>query len=264
MMRRCASRCYTSVRVDNKIFLQDSTAQKVSYWHHPSHSDDNLQTVNCVVEIPNTFAKRQVEKRESFHPITQDDRVVWERQDQSRRPRFYQQSVLFNYGFIPQTYESPLEFDKRAVGYVGDDDPLDVVEISPLLCLLGKQGVPGLAGKTQGYTPFRAAVLGSFCLIDQGETDWKVILLEKDLADLLGIRSVGDLAELAPGYLRYVMSFFKNSKRMEGKGMNHIEFDERVFGLDETRQIIQDFHLEYKSFLVDSKYQQLREKYLTG
>lgn len=44
--------------------------------------------------------------------------------------RFYHQFPLFNYGFLPRTWESPLLKDKEVENLVGDDDPLDAIQIS--------------------------------------------------------------------------------------------------------------------------------------
>ena len=41
--------------------------------------------------------------------------------------RYYAQYPLFNYGFIPQTWESSIE--PTPEGFAGDDDPLDILEL---------------------------------------------------------------------------------------------------------------------------------------
>lgn len=51
----------------------------------------------------------------------------------------------------------------------GDNDPVDVVEIG--------------AKRREIGDVIEARVLGSFCLIDQGEVDWKVILMNREEAD---------------------------------------------------------------------------------
>jgi inorganic pyrophosphatase len=45
----------------------------------------------------------------------------------------------------------------------GDNDPLDMVEL-------------GSSSMDIGFC-FYGKVLGSFCLIDQGEIDWKILIL---------------------------------------------------------------------------------------
>lgn len=260
MLRRQISRFYTTIVKDNKRYLVNNQQQIVSYWQDPTHTSDNMATVNCISEIPNKFAKKQVFKNYKHHPIICDDRRL-SKNSPDKVDRYYQKSLLFNYGFIPQTYESPLTPDNRATNYIGDNDPLDVVEISPLFSLIGKQTRPDLTEVTQNFTPFKSKVLGSFCLIDQGETDWKIILCEEKTANALNLSSWQDLEIMAPGYLKFVMHFFKNSKALEGKKLNHIEFGEKIFDVEETKDIIQECHLKYLSFLNDDMYSELRKKY---
>ena len=51
----------------------------------------------------------------------------------------------------------------------GDDDPIDICEL-------------GETPKEIGSI-FQARVLGSFCLIDQGEVDWKVLVMDEKEAN---------------------------------------------------------------------------------
>lgn len=48
----------------------------------------------------------------------------------------------------------------------GDDDPIDICDLSK------KMKQPGEV--------FRGKVLGSFCLIDQGEIDWKIFVIDQE------------------------------------------------------------------------------------
>lgn len=256
-------RFYSTVQIEQKLFLKNHKDNFVSFWQHPEPTVDDFASVNCIVEIPSTFSKKYVIKTEPYHPIMQDTRhLAPDKDDLSLR--FYQQSVLFNYGFIPQTYESPIKRDERAVEYFGDNDPVDIVEVSPLLSFLGIYTDCKATKKKQEFVPFKARVLGSFCLIDQEETDWKVILLEETQAKQLGIWDFKDLQRLAPGYLKYILHFFKYSKIMEGKEMNRIEFDEKIFGVEESREILRDFHREYHCFLKDQTYADLRKQFLVA
>ena len=73
--------------------------------------------------------------------------------------------MLFNYGFMPQTWEDPEHVSKDA-GFKGDDDPLDMVEIG---CRQMKTGQVA-----------EVKVLGVLAMIDDGETDWKVFCIRVD------------------------------------------------------------------------------------
>ena len=62
---------------------------------------------------------------------------------------------------IPQTWESTAHRD-QSTGALGDNDPLDIVELNP------RNSV------RLGESQF-VKVLGAWCLLDQGELDWKVV-----------------------------------------------------------------------------------------
>lgn len=51
----------------------------------------------------------------------------------------------------------------------GDDDPIDILDLSQNRKATG--------------SIFQSKVLGGFCLIDQGEVDWKLLTMEKRQAD---------------------------------------------------------------------------------
>ena len=124
--------------------------------------------------------------------------------------------------------------------------------------LLGKQS--DVETPRQGV-PVNAVILGSFGLVDQGEMDWKVLLLESGLAEKVGVLGLADLERVAKGYLGFLMNFFKNSKFMEGKAKNFVDFDEKVFGGEETREIVRHYHGEYLGLLRDEEYADIRRKY---
>ena len=87
--------------------------------------------------------------------------------------RHYAQFPLFNYGYIPRTWEQNHTADK--LGYFvifkliqGDDDPIDICDLS--------RGIKNVGDV------YRGKVLGCFCLIDQGELDWKILVVDAEEA----------------------------------------------------------------------------------
>jgi inorganic pyrophosphatase len=257
MLRRIIKKCYSSIQNENSIYLIDQSGHFTSYWQSPSISNDNWETVQCVAEIPNTFSKLAVNKEKPFHPIEQDTRPI----QGQLAPRYYQQSLMFNYGFIPQTYESPLKKDVFTNKYYGDNDPLDVIEISPVMELLGFENPS--KELVNGKVPLGCKILGSFCLIDQDETDWKMILLEKTLAEKTGVNDIDSLKRIVPGYVEYLVHCFKFMKYQEGKKVNHIEFGEKIFDVGETTDIIRHYHQEYIDFLTLDHNRDLRIQFHT-
>ena len=75
-------------------------------------------------------------------------------------------------GAFPQTWEDPAHISEDT-GCKGDNDPLDVIEI-------------GLKQREVGSIT-AVKVLGVLAMIDDGETDWKVLVIACDdpLSDIL-------------------------------------------------------------------------------
>eukprot|EP00461_Guttulinopsis_vulgaris_P002065 UN02066 len=71
----------------------------------------------------------------------------------------------FNYGALPQTWEDPRHIDP-GMKLGGDNDPVDVVELSPAPL---KHGVV-----------YPIKVVGALALIDEGEVDWKLLGIHAD------------------------------------------------------------------------------------
>ena len=256
-LRRILTKFYSTFQKEQSLYLLDQEGAMTSYWQTPLISKDNWETVQCVAEIPNVFSKLAVNKEKPFHPIEQDTRPI----KGKLAPRFYQQSLMFNYGFIPQTYESPLKKDVYTNKYYGDNDPLDVIEVSPVMELLGFEN--NSKDMIKRKVPIESVVLGSFCLIDQNETDWKMILLERGLAEEHGIMDIPSLKKVAPGYIEYLIHCFKFMKYQEGHLVNHIEFGEKIFNVEETKNIIKHYHQEFHDFLTLEHNRDLRMQFHT-
>eukprot|EP00494_Astrolonche_serrata_P028857 UN29124 len=94
-------------------------------------------------------------------PIQQDDK--------HDLPRFIKiGNYPYTYGMFPRTWESGWDADPWTQ-IPGDTDPMDAIEIS------------GLGAVTGGV--YQVKILGGLAMIDDGETDWKIITLstESDL-----------------------------------------------------------------------------------
>jgi len=91
--------------------------------------------------------------------------------------------MFWNYGAFPQTWEDPAhETDFTEDGHgkcKGDDDPLDAIEIGS--CKM----------KTGEIRPVK--VLGVLAMIDNGETDWKLVVARVDDSAFKGIDTLEDL-----------------------------------------------------------------------
>ena len=133
----------------------------LSPWHDvpllaPGSGHGAAALYTFVVEIPMyETAKMEVNKEDVYNPIKQD-------LNKDGSPRYYTYGTpFFNYGLLPQTWEDPDNCD--GAGHCGDNDPLDVMEIGSGPLPMGSR-VP-------------VKVLGSLELIDEGETDHKIIAI---------------------------------------------------------------------------------------
>lgn len=113
---------------------------------------------NMVVEVPRwTNAKMEINKQFKLNPLVQDVK--------NGKPRFVHNvfpyhGYLWNYGALPQTWEDPNHVDEDTQT-TGDNDPVDVCEIGTTLHATGS------------IIPVK--IVGVLGLIDEGETDWKLI-----------------------------------------------------------------------------------------
>ena len=159
-------------RLENeRIYYKSSNNQHQSFIHdiplspdikHLEEGGSSNLLLNMVIEIPrNRIAKREASLELECNPIVQDTKKY----DGVERLRFLKFFPLFNYGFLPQTWEDP---DKTSThgDFKGDGDPVDVIELSPSIPKVGEI--------------LEVQVLGSMGLIDEGEMDWKVIVVDQE------------------------------------------------------------------------------------
>lgn len=166
-----------------------------------------------VCEIPHERTeKMEVLLSEKFNAIAQDQK--------NGAPRFLPIKPKFNYGMFPQTYENP-EKECLVSGKLGDGDPVDVVDITKNPLELG------------AVVPVR--ILGSFCFIDGGEADWKVIV------------SRTETDELNKHVLGEMFGFFENYKGPDSG--NYIMDGRKVFSVGDTMDIIQCAHENYRELI---------------
>lgn len=210
-----------------QLIVTSSAGAALSPWH-----DLPLQPVGAlspeeytfVVEIPMyQTAKMEVNKEHLYNPIMQDT-------NKDGSPRYYTYGIpFFNYGLIPQTWEDPGEC---TAGICGDNDPLDMIEIGSTPLPMGS------------VVPVK--VLGSLELIDEGETDHKIIAIRTDDPDAYRIYDMSSLEYAKPGIVAKLIDWLKMYKTSDGKGVNSLaqEFPTTV---DEATKIIQECHLRWEA-----------------
>jgi len=165
----------------------------------------------------------EINKSEPLNPIKQDIK--------NGKLRFVAIKYPFNYGALPQTWENP-EFVHPDTKAKGDNDPIDAVEIG---------SVTGKTGEIK-----KVKILGTYAMIDEGETDWKVVCI--DITDPLAakLNDAEDIEKHLPGKLKEVFTFLRDYKIPDGKPANQFAFNNelknKAFALTVTQETHEEWH----------------------
>ncbi|KAG5354407.1 Inorganic pyrophosphatase [Yarrowia sp. C11] len=193
--------------LDYKVYIEKD-GKPVSAFHDiPLYANAEKTILNMIVEVPRwTNAKMEISKDLPLNPIIQDTKKGKLR---FVRNCFPHHGYIHNYGAFPQTWEDPNHVHPETKAK-GDNDPLDVCEI----------------GETVGYTGQvkQVKVLGVMALLDEGETDWKIIAI--DVKDPLAskVNDIEDVERHLPGLLRATNEWFRIYKIPDGKPENQFAF----------------------------------------
>ena len=182
--------------------------------------------INMVTEIPRgTGAKLEVSRPDQLNPIKQDVK--------KGKLRFIPDRPE-HYGMAPRTFENPGHVDP-VTNAKGDSDPLDVCEV----------------GSGESWTGHvrPVKVLGVWAMIDDGETDWKILTIAVDdpLADK--INDVSDLETHMPGKLKQVFEYLRDYKIPAGSGPNQFAFDGACKGRDFALKVIAETHQQWSDLV---------------
>ncbi|DAZ95223.1 TPA: hypothetical protein N0F65_003458, partial [Lagenidium giganteum] len=213
-----------------RYYFYDQLGRKQSPWHHiPLYSQSLGSNIfHFVNEIPRgSRAKMEIAGEEEFNPIKQDVK--------KGAPRFYHSPSLVNYGCLPQTWEDPNHIDD-STKYGGDNDPVDVVEIGRHVAGIGEV--------------YAVKVLGVLGMIDDGETDWKVIAI--NVNDPLA-EHVNDVRDLAKTELHDIVPqihrWFRDYKIPDGKPPSEFAFNGEAMPRDFAVDVIQQTHESWKQLV---------------
>ena len=157
---------------------------------------------------------------EKLNPIKQDTRKNW--LSGEKELWYYAKFPYFNYGFIPQTWEDSNQ--KSSEGFFGDNDPLDIVELSESPLMIGDLK--------------SIKIFGALKLIDQNELDWKILCMNFEESERLKIRDLKDWEQAYPCKLESIKKWFETIKVYDGKARNVLESNWKVFSVQETIEII--------------------------
>ncbi|XP_043709086.1 soluble inorganic pyrophosphatase 6, chloroplastic-like [Telopea speciosissima] len=201
---------------DHRVFFVDNSGKKVSPWHDiPLQLGDGV--FNFIVEIPKeTSAKMEVATDEPYTPIKQDTK--------KGKLRFYPYNINWNYGLLPQTWEDPSFANSEVEGALGDNDPVDVVEI-------GERR--GKIGEILKVKP-----LAALAMIDEGELDWKIVAISLDDPKASLVNDIDDVEKHFPGTLTAIRDWFRDYKIPDGKPANKFGLGNKAANKDYALKVI--------------------------
>lgn len=198
------------------------------YKSHPWHGVDigpkAPEFITCYVEmVPTDTVKYEVDKESGYLIID--------------RPQKYSNVIPALYGFIPQTYSGRkvAEFcmeKSGKKGIKGDGDPVDI-------CILTEKNI------THGDILVHARPIGGFRMIDDNESDDKIVAVMKDDALYSKYNDISELPDLVVNRLKH---YFLTYKDLPGTKKN-VEITD-IFGLEDALEIIRrsmfDYHAKFE------------------
>ncbi|XP_038060619.1 inorganic pyrophosphatase-like [Patiria miniata] len=221
--------------MDYRVFFKNASGTYVSPFHDipltPPGSTDPA-VFNMVVEVPRwTNAKMEIKTTEKLNPIRQD---VKKEKLRFVKNCFPHHGYIWNYGALPQTWEDPSHTDEHT-NCKGDNDPLDVCEIGSRVAKRGDV--------------IQVKVLGVLAMIDEGETDWKIVAI--DVRDKLAnvLNDIEDLRKHMPGFLEATFEWFKIYKVPDGKPFNTFAFNSEPKNKDFALSIIKQTHGQWQQLM---------------
>lgn len=188
-----------------------------------------------IVEVPRwTNAKMEIATKEPLNPIKQDVK-----KDALRFVKniFPHHGYIWNYGALPQTWEDPNHIDE-STSCRGDNDPIDVCEIGEKV---HKRGAV-----------IQVKILGVFALIDEGETDWKLLAIDVNDPLAKTLNDLKDIETAKPGILKATQEWFRWYKVPDGKPQNKFAFDGKPKDRAFAEQLIKSTHEHWKKLIAST------------
>jgi len=213
----------TSGQNDYRLyFFRDGKA--ISAFHDiPLWADKSKHIANMVVEIPRgQNAKLELSRTDALNPIKQDVK--------DGKLRFVHDKYPFNYGALPQTWEDPnvTHPDTKAKG---DNDPLDAVEIG---------SATGVIGQVK-----QVKILGTWGMIDAGETDWKILVIDVNDPLAKEVNDIADVEAKLPGKIKEAFTFLRDYKIPDGKPPNEFAYNGELKNKEFALHITEETHQQW-------------------
>jgi len=214
--------------LNTEYFFFGKDGSPISPFHDiPLWADKTNHIANFVLEIPKgTNPKLEISKSDYLNPIKQDVK--------NGKLRYVAWKYPFNYGAFPQTWENPA-YVHPDTNAKGDCDPLDVVDLSEK---------PGKTGEVR-----QVKILGTYAMIDEGETDWKIVCIDVDDPNASKINDASDIEKVLPGKLKEVFEFLRDYKKPDGKPENQFAFKGELKDRKFALAIVDENHEEWRKLI---------------
>lgn len=209
---------------------------EASPWHHVDlkvrdwldHETGDLRYIN---EMPRgCLQKFEVQTRLEKNVIREDAKG-------SKKLQAFGRALPFSYGCFPQTFRDARERDE-VYDAPGDDDPLDVINLGAEASCVGQI--------------VRCRPLGAVCLIDQGQADWKILVVSTELqGPLAAARSIEDVERLWPGRVAKVLQWLDEFKQYSSGGQAKLHFE--IHDAAKARALIEKDHQAWKRLVAEAQ-----------
>lgn len=140
---------------------------------------------------------------------------------------FPHKGYIWNYGALPQTWEDPGHVDANT-NCKGDNDPIDALEIGYRVAKRGEVK--------------QVKIIGCLALIDEGETDWKIITIDVRDPNADKLNDIADVEKVFPGLLRASVEWFRIYKIPDGKPENQFAFNGEAKNAEFATKIVAETH----------------------
>ncbi|NXE16889.1 IPYR pyrophosphatase, partial [Lophotis ruficrista] len=200
---------------------EDAAGRYISPFHDiPIYADAGKNVFNMVVEVPRwTNAKMEIATKDPLNPIKQDVKKGKLRYVANVFPH---KGYIWNYGAIPQV-----------LCLVSAARPF--APLSLQVCSRGEV--------------IQVKVLGTLALIDEGETDWKIIAINVEDPEADSYNDISDVRRMKPGYLEATVDWFRRYKVPDGKPENQFAFNSEFKDKDFAVNVIKCTHEHWKALL---------------
>ncbi|TBU05978.1 inorganic pyrophosphatase [Hamiltosporidium tvaerminnensis] len=217
---------------DYKLYITDEKGIISPFHDIPLFNGNGNGIVSVINEIPRfENGKFEISKEEKMNPIKQDIK--------KNKLRFVANVFPFkgypwNYGALPQTWENPDTCDPLA-GLNGDNDPIDVIEIGKIQKKIGEV--------------YSAKVLGCLGLLDEGECDWKIIVIDINDENASKINDIDEIDNYYPGLLEATTRWFRYYKVPDNKPENLFAFGGKFLNKDIAFGVIKEAHENWNKLI---------------